>query len=101
LIRHVVMWTLKPEADGVSRAENARRLRERLEALPAAIPQIRALEVGLDLEAEAGAWDVVLVSTFEREADLAAYRIHPAHVALVEWLRRVRDQRATVDYRVP
>ncbi len=101
MVRHVVMWTFRPEAEGASREENARRARERLAALPAKIPQIRAFEIGLDLRTEAGTWDLVLVSAFDSEADLAAYQAHPEHVRAATWLKTVRDLRASVDYRVP
>ena len=101
MIRHVVLWTLKEHGDGAGRAENALRLKARLESLPARIPQLRSLEAGVDVGADARGWHVALVATFDSKADLAAYQAHPEHQRLVEWLGLVREQRAVVDYRLP
>lgn len=33
MVRHIVWWTLKPEAEGRTAAENAKLIKQRLEAL--------------------------------------------------------------------
>ena len=47
MIRHIVMWKLKESAEGASRAENAVRLKEKLEGCRNIVPGILHLEVGL------------------------------------------------------
>ena len=38
MVRHIVWWTLKPEAEGRTAAENAKLIKQRLEALMGQIP---------------------------------------------------------------
>ena len=41
MVRHIVWWTLKPEAEGRTAAENAKLIKQRLEALRAdSVPQV-------------------------------------------------------------
>ena len=100
MVKHVVVWRLQESADGHSRAENAERVRARLMALTATIPQIRRLEVGINYNTSDAAWDVALCSEFDTRADLDAYAVHPDHVAVARFIQSVRepDGRAVVDY---
>ena len=98
MIKHVVMWRLKDEAGGGSREASARAVQGWLEELPARIPQIRSFEVGLNINPSERAWDVVLVSSFEDEADLATYSSHPRHQAVVASIRAVTAEVRVVDY---
>ncbi|HEY3596095.1 MAG TPA: Dabb family protein, partial [Paraburkholderia sp.] len=47
MIRHIVMWKLKDHAEGATRAQNALKLKAKLEACRAIVPGILHLEVGL------------------------------------------------------
>lgn len=47
MVKHVVMWKLREEANGVSGKENAAELKRKLETLPAYIDAIEHLEVGI------------------------------------------------------
>ena len=98
MIKHVVMWRLKDEAGGQPKEANIRDMKGWLESLPARIPQIRSFEVGLNINPSERAWDVVLVSSFEDEADLAAYSSHPQHQAVVASIRAVTAEVRVVDY---
>ena len=48
MVRHIVWWTLKPEAEGRTAAENAKLIKQRLEALMGQIPSLKSLEVSYD-----------------------------------------------------
>jgi hypothetical protein len=61
MIRHIVMFSLLDQAEGASKAENALRIKGMLESLRGRIPEIRALEVGINLNHAPGEWDLVLV----------------------------------------
>ncbi len=101
MVKHIVMWKLKDYAAGASRAENARRLKARLEALPAVIPELKRLEVGLNFNPSEAAYDVVLYSEFESRTALAVYQRHPEHQRLItEFLDHVRIDKRVVDYEV-
>lgn len=97
MIRHVVVWTLKPEADGRSKEENIKFLKSELEGLRGRIPQIRFLQVGSNILTVEGAWDVALIVDFDSLADLQIYQDHPAHQKVKALVGKIRDQRATVD----
>ena len=100
MIRHIVMWKLEDEAGGATSAQNALAIKQQLEELQAAIPQIRELEVGLNLQASDRAMDMVLITTFDGSADLATYRDHPRHQAVVAFIRAVVSETRVVDYEV-
>ncbi len=97
MIKHIVMWRIAA-AEGRSKEENIQLLREKLEALPAIIPEIRGYEVGVNIADSAAAFDVVLVSDFRSVDDLQTYRVHPEHVRVAEFIGKIREQNAVVDY---
>jgi len=100
VIKHIVMWRLFNFADGTSKQENAQRLKEMLLSLPAKIPQIKQMEVGLNIDRTDAASDVVLYSEFDSLEDLKAYQMHPEHQKVVEFLNKVRSEKRVVDYEV-
>ena len=100
MIKHIVMWRLNEEAGGATKEDNARALKARLEALPAVIPEIRRLEVGLNVKDSERAMDVVLYSEFDSLETLAAYSGHPAHHEVVAFVRELVSETRVVDYEV-
>jgi len=100
MIKHVVMWKLKDNVAGNSKGENAREMKRRLESLPEVIPEIRRLEVGLNVKDSERAADVLLYSEFDSPADLAAYIQHPAHQEVVTFVREIAAETRVVDYEV-
>ncbi|MGF6642983.1 Dabb family protein [Paraburkholderia sp. GAS82] len=100
MIRHIVMWKLKESAEGASRAENAVKLKEKLEGCRNIVPGILHLEVGLAGAGLDSTYDVVLVSDFADKASLDAYQVHPTHEALKSFVSAVRESRECVDYEV-
>ncbi|WP_028105066.1 Dabb family protein [Pseudoduganella violaceinigra] len=100
MIKHIVMWKLKEQAEGADRATNAVRMKEMLLACAGIVPGILKLEVGL---AEAGleaTYDVVLYSEFDSREALDAYQSHPQHQALKPFFSAVRDARQCMDYTI-
>lgn len=100
MIKHIVMWRLKEKARGATKEDNARTLKTRLEALPEVIPEIRRLEVGLNIKDSERAADVVLYSEFDSPEALAAYIGHPAHQEVVAFIREIVSETRVVDYEV-
>lgn len=97
-VAHIVFFRLANSANGASKSENAAELKRRLEALRESVPGILRLDVGIDIEGSAAAWDVALYSEFANAENLAAYQSHPDHVKVGEWVATVRTDRAVVDY---
>ena len=98
MIRHIVLWKLKDEAEGASKAQNAERLKNLLEALRGKISQIVELEVGFQMEPSEAAFDVALDSSFRTRADLEIYQKHPDHQEVVAFVKKIVSARAVVDY---
>lgn len=99
MIKHIVMWKLHDLADGASKSENARRLKQRLEALPQQIQEIKFAEVGINFNPSEAAFDVVLYSEFESQEALQTYQNHPAHQKVItELLDKIRSRKSVVDY---
>ena len=98
MVTHIVLWRLKPEAHGRTAADNARAIKEKLEALRGRIPGMLRLEVGLDFSREETSSDVVLLSEFESRAALDAYQVHPEHKAVAAFILEARSERRLVDY---
>ncbi|NIR50701.1 Dabb family protein [candidate division KSB1 bacterium] len=101
MVRHIVMWKLKDEAAGATKAQNARKLKTKLESLQQTIPQLKFAEVGINFNISQAAYDVVLYSEFENKEALQAYQMHPEHKKLItDFLDKVRTDKKVVDYEV-
>ncbi|WP_045222110.1 Dabb family protein [Desulfonatronum thioautotrophicum] len=100
MIKHIVMWTLKDEAEGVTAAENAKKIKQMLEGLNGKIPGLKHLEVGLDIFQASPAWQVVLYSELESRDALQGYQQHPEHQRCVEFVKKVVVDRGVVDYEI-
>ena len=74
MIKHIVMWKLKDEAEGNSKDENAKIIKNSLEDLKGKINEIVDIEVGIDVNKSEQAYDVVLYSTFNSLEDLDSYQ---------------------------
>jgi heme-degrading monooxygenase HmoA len=97
-VKHIVLWKLKEIANDAPKEANARAVTQKLEALRGRIPGMRHIEVGIDIERSASAYDVALYSEFESRDALAAYQDHPEHKAIMGFIMSVRDARVVVDY---
>ncbi|MES9996829.1 Dabb family protein [Desulfovibrio aminophilus] len=100
MIKHIVMWTLKDEAQGKSAAENAAEMKRMLEALEGRIPGLLHIEVSTDVFNASPACQVVLYSEFAARADLAVYQPHPEHQKCVQFIAQVVSGRGVLDYEV-
>jgi hypothetical protein len=93
MLTHVVMFKLIDRT-----VENARQLHDRLLTLPNQIPQIKHMEVGVNILPSDRAYDVVLFQRFDSLADMQAYQAHPAHVEVLAYIKSVIAGSVAVDY---
>ena len=101
MIRHVVMFKFKEEAEGRTKAENIAITKAMLDALPEKIDWIRASTVAINsADADQTNYDLCLISDFDSLEDLAAYIVHPDHKAVSAFMRSVRLDRACVDFEI-
>jgi hypothetical protein len=98
MINHIIIWKFKDAADGNVKEENLRKAKAMLEALPTKIPQIKSFHVGLDVVHSDTSYDMVLMSRFENLRTLAEYQVHPEHVKVAQFLRKVHQSKIAVDY---
>lgn len=100
MVKHIVMWKLKETAEGASKAENLKTAQAQLEALITKIPELKSLEVGIDFNRSAAAYDIVLVTAFESREALEAYQNHPEHRKVADFIGKIRQDRVVVDYEI-
>jgi hypothetical protein len=98
MVKHIVMWKLKDQAEGATREENARKLKETLQAMVGKIPQIVELEVGIQMRVDETAYDMVLTTSFKTREDLDQYQKHPDHQQVAAFVKKIVSDRKVVDY---
>ncbi|MCO5992266.1 Dabb family protein [Actinoallomurus rhizosphaericola] len=93
--RHVVMFRWNENATD----ERKRDLEQRLSALPGAIPEIEAYQVGADAGLNPGNFDFAVVADFADRDAYVVYRDHPVHRAVIdEYVTPILAERAAVQY---
>ena len=100
MIRHIVIWKLKENANGNTKMQNAAMIKNKLEALAGRIPGIIKMEVGFDISGTEESGDIVLYSEFESKEALESYQVHPEHKAVMPFVKEARSERRLVDYEV-
>lgn len=99
MIKHVVCWKIKDFAEGRSKSENVALMKNLLLSLKEKLAEIKTLEVGINYEPnDSSNNDVVLITTHHSLADLDAYQKHPEHVKIAEFVGKIRELRACVDF---
>ena len=117
--KHIVMWKFKEQHNGKSALENARWMKEQLEALVGVVPELLSAEVGISpaleqaaeaaaaeapapvaapAQAASGEYDACLISTFASPEALAAYKVHPKHKAISAYCKEARLKRLAFDW---
>ena len=79
MLQHYVFLKYR---DGTS-AMHVQEFCERMRALPAAIPEVRGLEIGLDVLRDPRSWDLALIMRFDSVEALRVYQTHAAHRAVM------------------
>lgn len=101
MVKHVVCWKLKEEAEGNTKLQNALLAKNMLEDLREVIEEIRSIRVGINAPGTPeGNWDLILESEFTTLRDLDTYTNHPDHLKVVEFIKKVVEGRICVDYAI-
>jgi len=98
VIRHIVMWKLKPGANEAQTQAQREEVVALLNSVKQCVPGIIEFEIGTaqpGLEADA---DVILNSLFEDKATMQAYHVHPDHQAILGRMKELRETRHCMDY---
>ena len=97
MIRHVVMWKFKNEAEGKTKEENMTVVRDALYALVPIISEIKKMEIGIDLLHSDSSMDLMLLTEFDSLDDMKKYAEHPEHLKVAATVRKVTETRVALD----
>lgn len=99
MYKHIVLWKLKEQANGISRKELAIEVKRRLDELPAHIPEIVSYETGINIgDYGASFFDVSVISVFENKDTFWNYTKYPIHDDVVAYIQSIMIAEEIVDY---
>lgn len=93
MITHVVLFKLADKSP-----EAVRKVVDVLLGLKGKVPQIRSLEAGTDVLRSQRSYDIALIAKFDSLKDLDAYQVHPRHKEVEDYIAKVKESIAVVDY---
>jgi len=93
MLTHIVFFKLNERTP-----ENIQKLREVLLSMAGQIPQIKHMEVGVNVVPSERAYDVALYQHFDSLHDLQEYQAHPNHQDVLKYILSVTASRVSVDY---
>ena len=98
MVKHVILWNLKDEYSEEEKSEIKAGIKEGLEGLMGKIPGLLHIRVNIRPLTSSNC-DLMLDSSFEDEASLKGYAVHPAHVAVADGkVRPFTKFRVCMDY---
>lgn len=94
MFTHVVFFKLKePNIENMKKAKNI------LEGMKGNIPQLKDIEVGMDVVRSQRSYDICLITRFDSQEEMDEYQVHPYHVnEVLKNLRPMLEGSAAVDY---
>jgi hypothetical protein len=93
MITHIVLFKLADPSP-----ENVQKTKEVLENMEGKIPQLKYIEVGVDVLRTERSFDLSLITKFDSLEDLNAYQVHPVHKEVIAFINTVKDKTIAVDY---
>ena len=90
MIRHIVMWKFREDADPTEFLTGLWSLREQ-------IPLIRHMEIHRSAVAGA-AYDAILISDFDSLEDVETYKKDPRHQRVSNLCKAIRTARSAIDF---
>ena len=93
MITHIVLFKLKDRS-----SRSVGKARDVLLGMRGKIPQLRHLEIGIDILHSDRSYHLALLTKFDSLEDMKAYQIHPVHEEVSNFMASVRESSVTVDY---
>ncbi len=94
MITHIVMFKAKE----TSSKDDLLKIKEKLEALPQFIKEIKHMEAGINIKDSNRSLDLALISKFDSLEDLNIYAKHPKHLEVLEMINKFCEYTRVVDY---
>lgn len=91
MLTHIVLFKLSDRS-------NVQKAKETLLSMNGKIPQLRHLEVGVDILQSERSSDLALITKFDSMDDMKAYQVHPIHKAVSDYMTSIRESAITVDF---
>jgi predicted metal-dependent phosphoesterase TrpH len=91
MIKHIVIFKAKENAP-------LQEIKEKIENLKNVIPQIKHIEVGIDIKFDPTSSDFSVLTEVENIEDLKIYATHPKHLDVISFLKPYVIERKVVDY---
>lgn len=99
MIRHIVMFKIKENADNKSKAELLAKADLLLQNFEEEIEPLKKFNYAVNSdEAPDSNYDLVLICDFDTINDLNEYQNHPKHLEFGKFIVEVRENRACIDY---
>lgn len=100
MVKHIILWQLKDALSADEKIKVKADIKAGLEGLAGQIPGLKEIKVQTEGLASSNA-DLMLDSSFEDEASLKGYAVHPAHVAVADGaVRPFTKNRVCLDYEI-
>lgn len=94
MFTHIVFFKLRE-----STPENVEKAKNILESMSGKIPQLKKVEVGVDVVHSDRSFDLALITKFNSHKDMDEYQVHPYHVnEVLKPLKPMLKKSAAVDY---
>ncbi len=101
MVKHIILWTLKPELSDAEKEKIKKEIKTGLEALKGKIPGLVEIKVNTEGCLASSTTDLMLDSTFENADALKNYSKHPEHVAVADTkVRPFTVSRACLDFEI-
>ncbi len=94
MLTHMVVWKYRADVPQSVRDDHVAQLR----SLHSIVPGIESLTVGFDTLHLSRSYDTGLVASFRDRTTLDAYTVHPDHVRVADFGRKISDLVASVDF---
>ena len=95
-LTHIVLFKLQEPSQAVTS-----EVMRQLYAMEGKIPELRSIEVGVDVVRSGRSYDVALTTRFDNLAAMQAYQVNPLHLEVLAYLRTVLEATVVVDYEKP